>query len=191
MRAYRGVDVWIHIFLTSAQVGSEWLASRPCRFTRWERAPDSHWIGGWWTSEPVWTTWRKEKSWPYRDSELRILGRPILSQSLNRLRYPGSLTHDTCEKQLGLSFCRLVCNVLCRRIIVRLYTVDLSVIIKNVAYLLNKHNLLSSNRNGYDIVLLSHRYYWFDEILISKISHTLEFHHSTEIWPLYGPQFRI
>jgi hypothetical protein len=44
-----------------------------------------------WTPEPVWTTWRRENSWPYRNSELRPLGRPTRSQSLYRLRYPGSL----------------------------------------------------------------------------------------------------
>jgi hypothetical protein len=42
-----------------------------------------------WTPEPVWTTWRWENSWLYRDSELRSLGRPVRSQSLCRLRYPG------------------------------------------------------------------------------------------------------
>jgi hypothetical protein len=36
------VDVQIYIFLTSALVGGEWSASRPCRFT-----PSTHWIGGW------------------------------------------------------------------------------------------------------------------------------------------------
>jgi hypothetical protein len=29
MKAYGGVDVWIHIFLTSALVGGEWSTSRP------------------------------------------------------------------------------------------------------------------------------------------------------------------
>jgi hypothetical protein len=33
MKTYGGVDVLIHIFLTSALVGGEWSASRPCRFT--------------------------------------------------------------------------------------------------------------------------------------------------------------
>jgi hypothetical protein len=42
-----GVDVEIHIFLTSALVGGEWSASRPGRFTPEERAPGTHWIGGW------------------------------------------------------------------------------------------------------------------------------------------------
>jgi hypothetical protein len=32
MKAYRGVDVWIQVFLTSALVGGEWSASRLCRF---------------------------------------------------------------------------------------------------------------------------------------------------------------
>jgi hypothetical protein len=42
MKTYRGVDVYIHIFLTSALVGGEWSASRPCRFT-----PGTHFIGRW------------------------------------------------------------------------------------------------------------------------------------------------
>jgi hypothetical protein len=41
MKTYREVDVQIHIFLTSALVGGELSASRPCRFT-----PDTHFIGG-------------------------------------------------------------------------------------------------------------------------------------------------
>jgi hypothetical protein len=47
MKACGRVDVYIHIFLTSALVGGEWSASRPGRFTPRERAPVSHWIGGW------------------------------------------------------------------------------------------------------------------------------------------------
>jgi hypothetical protein len=47
MKAYGGVDVWIHVFLTSALVGGEWTTSRPGRFTPGERAPSTHWIGGW------------------------------------------------------------------------------------------------------------------------------------------------
>jgi hypothetical protein len=42
MKTYGGVDVEIHIFLTSALVLGEWSASRPCRFT-----PGTHFIGGW------------------------------------------------------------------------------------------------------------------------------------------------
>jgi hypothetical protein len=42
MKAYGGV----HIFLTSALVGGEWSASRPCRLTPGERDPGTHSIGG-------------------------------------------------------------------------------------------------------------------------------------------------
>jgi hypothetical protein len=42
-----GVDVEIHIFLTSVLAGGEWSTARPGRFTPGERAPGSHWIGGW------------------------------------------------------------------------------------------------------------------------------------------------
>jgi hypothetical protein len=47
MKAYGGVDVQSHIFLTLALTGGEWSASHPCRFNPGERAPGTHWIGGW------------------------------------------------------------------------------------------------------------------------------------------------
>jgi hypothetical protein len=47
MKVYGRVDEWIHVFLTSALVGGEWSASRPGRFTTSERAPGTHWLGGW------------------------------------------------------------------------------------------------------------------------------------------------
>jgi hypothetical protein len=47
MEAYGGVDVQIHIFLTTVLIGGEWSASRLCRFTPRERVPGTHWIGGW------------------------------------------------------------------------------------------------------------------------------------------------
>jgi hypothetical protein len=45
--AYGGVNVSIHICLTSALDGGEWSASNPGRFILAERAPGTHWIGGW------------------------------------------------------------------------------------------------------------------------------------------------
>jgi hypothetical protein len=42
MKAYGGVTVWIHSFLTSALAGGEWSTTRPGRFT-----PSTHWIGDW------------------------------------------------------------------------------------------------------------------------------------------------
>jgi hypothetical protein len=47
MKAYRGVDEYTQVFLTSAQVGGGWSASCPGRFTSGGRAPGTHWIGGW------------------------------------------------------------------------------------------------------------------------------------------------
>jgi hypothetical protein len=45
MKAYGGVDVQIHVFMTSALVGREWLASRPSHFTLGERVPGIHCTG--------------------------------------------------------------------------------------------------------------------------------------------------
>jgi hypothetical protein len=42
MKTYEGVNVQIHVFLTSALVGGEWSASRLGRFT-----PGTHWTRGW------------------------------------------------------------------------------------------------------------------------------------------------
>jgi hypothetical protein len=47
MKTYEGVDVEAHVVFTSALVGGEWSASRTGRFTPGERAPGTHWIGGW------------------------------------------------------------------------------------------------------------------------------------------------
>jgi hypothetical protein len=35
------------LFLTFALDGGEWSATCPCHFTARERAPGTHWIGGW------------------------------------------------------------------------------------------------------------------------------------------------
>jgi hypothetical protein len=45
MKAYGGVDVSIHILLTSTLAGGEGSASCPGLFTPGERAPGIHWIG--------------------------------------------------------------------------------------------------------------------------------------------------
>jgi hypothetical protein len=47
MNPYRGVDVYIRVFLTSTLVGGEWLASRPCRFKPGKTVTCTQWIGGW------------------------------------------------------------------------------------------------------------------------------------------------
>ena len=47
MKTYGGVNKYIHIFLTSALDAGKWSASLPCCFTSGDRAPGTHWIGGW------------------------------------------------------------------------------------------------------------------------------------------------
>jgi hypothetical protein len=65
--------------LTSAQVGGEWSASRPGRFTPRERAPDTHWIGGWVVPRAVLDTVVKKKiPSPRRESNPRTqIGQPV------------------------------------------------------------------------------------------------------------------
>jgi hypothetical protein len=45
MKAYGGVDISTHIFLTLALAWGEQSASRPGCFTPGERVPGTHWIG--------------------------------------------------------------------------------------------------------------------------------------------------
>jgi hypothetical protein len=74
-----GVDVQIHIFLTSALVGVEWSTSRPGRFTPGERAPGTHWIGGWVDLKTGLDDLEKRKFLTLPGLELRPLGLPACS----------------------------------------------------------------------------------------------------------------
>jgi hypothetical protein len=64
MKAYGGVDVYIHIFLTSTLVGGEWSASRTGRFTPGERTTGTHW----WVGPRAGLDDVKRKFLIYRDS---------------------------------------------------------------------------------------------------------------------------
>jgi hypothetical protein len=87
MKAYVGVNVQIHIFLTSALVRGEWSASRPGRFTPEPLYPlDRRWVGPRAGLDDV----EKRKILLQTGLKLRPLGRPARSQSLYRLSYPGS-----------------------------------------------------------------------------------------------------
>jgi hypothetical protein len=90
MKAYGGAHVYIHIFLTSALVGGEWSPSRPGHLTPGERAPGTHWIGGWVNPRVGLKDLEKRKLLTLPGLELRLLGRPARSHSLYRLSYPGS-----------------------------------------------------------------------------------------------------
>jgi hypothetical protein len=85
MKMYGGVDVQIHIFLTSALAGVEWSASRPGRFTPGERAPGIHWIRGWMDPRASLDDVEKRKFLTLPGLHLRPLGLPTRSQSLYRL----------------------------------------------------------------------------------------------------------
>jgi hypothetical protein len=89
MKAYGVGVVYILIFLTLALAGGEW-SSRPGRFTPWERAPGTHWIGGRVNPRAVLEDVEKRKFLTLPRLELRPLGRPVRGQSLYRLHYPGS-----------------------------------------------------------------------------------------------------
>jgi hypothetical protein len=88
MKAYEGVDVRIHIFLNSALAGGEWSASHSGRLTPRERAPGTHCIGG--DPRAGLDDVEKRKILTPPGLELRPFSRPARSQSLYRLRYPGS-----------------------------------------------------------------------------------------------------
>jgi hypothetical protein len=91
MKAYEGVDIETHVFLTSALGGGEWSASRPCRFTPGERASGTHWIGGWVDPRAGLDDVEKRKFFTLPGLELRPLSRQDRSQSLYRLCYPSSI----------------------------------------------------------------------------------------------------
>jgi hypothetical protein len=85
VKAFGGVDVEVHIFLTWTLAGGEWSASRPSRFTPGESALDTHWIGGWVGPKRADLGGvEKRKFLTLPRLELRPLGRP------SQLRCPGS-----------------------------------------------------------------------------------------------------
>jgi hypothetical protein len=78
MKTYGGVHIWIQVFLNSALVGGEWSASRPDCFTPGERAPSTHWIGGWVGSRTGLDDIEKREFLLLPGLELRLLGRPAV-----------------------------------------------------------------------------------------------------------------
>jgi hypothetical protein len=72
-------------------------ASRSGRFTTGENAPDTHWIEGWVDPRAGLEDVEKRKFLTLPGLELRTLVRPSRSQSLYRLRYPGSQEVNSTE----------------------------------------------------------------------------------------------
>jgi hypothetical protein len=83
MKVYGGVDVYIHVFLTSALVASDRSDSRLGRFTH-----ATHWIGGSVGLRTGINDMEMGKFLTLPGLELRPHGRPARSQSLYRLRQP-------------------------------------------------------------------------------------------------------
>jgi hypothetical protein len=79
MKSYWGSGVWLHAFLTSALGGREWSASRPGRFTPRERAPGTHWIGGWVAPRAVLGAVMRKIPSPCRESNPRTPDRSARS----------------------------------------------------------------------------------------------------------------
>jgi hypothetical protein len=82
MKAYGGVVYRSTVFSTSALVEGQWSASRPGRFTPEEKAPGTHWIGGWVAPRAGVDDVERRKFLPLPGLQLRLLGRPARSQSL-------------------------------------------------------------------------------------------------------------
>jgi hypothetical protein len=85
-----GVDVLIHVFLTSTLVGGEWSASRPGCFSPGERA--------WYSLHTILggaQNWRKFLTIP--GLEIRPLCRPAHSKSLYRQRWLGCYAKRLCR----------------------------------------------------------------------------------------------
>jgi hypothetical protein len=99
MKAYGKVDVYIHIFLTSALAGGEWSASSRGRFNIGERVSGTDWTRGWVGPRAGQDDEEKRKFFTLLGIELRPLDRPASSQSLYRLLYPGSHMAVCSEKQ--------------------------------------------------------------------------------------------
>jgi hypothetical protein len=96
MKKNWGVEVKLHAFLTSALGGVEWSVSRPDSFTPRERAPGTHWIGGWVGSRTVLEAVVKRKiASPHRESNpILEPDRPARSPALYRLSYHSSLNQN-------------------------------------------------------------------------------------------------
>jgi hypothetical protein len=117
----------LHAFLTSALDWGEWPASRPCCFTSRERAPGTHWIGGWVGPRAVLDTVVKRKIPTSRqESNPRTTIVQPMAWLLYQLSYYGSsvleLPVRICPRQQWLkkAWIRMLYYKIWRRLYVRL-----------------------------------------------------------------------
>jgi hypothetical protein len=83
MKAYGGLDVYIRIFSTSALVGGVVSFTPRPLYIPGERAPGTHWIGGWVGPRVGLEDVEKGKFLTLPGLELRSLCRPARGQSLH------------------------------------------------------------------------------------------------------------
>jgi hypothetical protein len=91
MKTYGGVDIWIHIFLTSALAGGEWTAPLHGRFTPLppgEKDPGTHWKGRWMDFTTGLDDVEKRKFLALPGLKIRPFNRPARRKTLYRLLYP-------------------------------------------------------------------------------------------------------
>lgn len=74
MKAYRGIEIRLHPFLTSTIVGAEWSASHAGRVPPAEIASSTHWIGSW-----IGQFWKGKNILSLLEIETRFLGSPVRS----------------------------------------------------------------------------------------------------------------
>jgi hypothetical protein len=74
MKAYRGIEIRLHPFLTSAIVGAEWSASHAGRVPPAEIASSTHWIRSW-TGQ----FWKGKNILSLLEIETGFLGSPVRS----------------------------------------------------------------------------------------------------------------
>jgi hypothetical protein len=105
MKAYGGVDLYLHAFLTSAVDGGEWSASRPGCFTPRERAPGTHWIGGWVGSSAGLDAVKRHISSPRRESNPRT---PIVQPVAHNFVYFKFFGGETGRQKTSLYYPRVL-----------------------------------------------------------------------------------
>jgi hypothetical protein len=90
LRLRRSESVWGNEYIDprihDLDTSMEWSVSRPDCFIHGERAPATHWIGGWVGPRTGMDDLERRKFLPLPERELRHLGRPARSQSLYQLR---------------------------------------------------------------------------------------------------------
>jgi hypothetical protein len=83
--------------LTSAP-GGEWSASRPVRFTARERAPGTHWIGGWVGPRAVLDAVMRKVPSPRRESNPKtLIVQPVRKSKLKTIITLSTLIYRLCR----------------------------------------------------------------------------------------------